>query len=122
TTVLQEVLKAYDEEAKAAELLYRLYDSIGSTPEDQLDDLYEQIHDLEKNVRHHNAGEAEADARKILTGLGFEPEQQDQALSLFSGGWQMRAHIGRLLLENPDVLMMDEPTNHLDLESIDWLE
>lgn len=122
TTVLQEVLKAYEEQAKDAELLYSLYEAIGDTPEDELDDLYERIHLLERHVRHHNAGEAEADARKILQGLGFEADQQDQPLSLFSGGWQMRAHIGRLLLENPDVLMMDEPTNHLDLESIDWLE
>lgn len=122
TTVLQEVLKAYEEQAKDAELLYSLYEAIGETPEDELDELYERIHLLERHVRHHNAGEAEADARKILQGLGFEADQQDQPLSLFSGGWQMRAHIGRLLLENPDVLMMDEPTNHLDLESIDWLE
>ncbi len=122
TTVLQEVLKAYDDERLAAEELYKLYENIEHTPESELENLYDRIHQLEKVVRHHNEGEAEADARKIITGLGFTEEQHDQPLSLFSGGWQMRAHIGRLLLENPDVLMMDEPTNHLDLESIDWLE
>lgn len=122
TTVLQEVLKAYEEETAAADLLYKSYEAIGSTPEDELDDLYDLIHQLEKRVHHHNPGEAEADARIILSGLGFLPEQHEQPLSLFSGGWQMRAHIGRLLLESPDVLIMDEPTNHLDLESIDWLE
>lgn len=122
TTVLEEVLKAYEEETNSADLLYKSYEAIGTTPEDELDDLYDLIHQLEKRVHHHNPGEAEADARIILTGLGFTDEQHEQPLRLFSGGWQMRAHIGRLLLERPDVLIMDEPTNHLDLESIDWLQ
>lgn len=122
STVLDEVLKAYETEKNNADELHRLYESIGDTAENELDDLYERIHELEKQVTHHNAGEAEADARKILTGLGFQSHEQEMPLSRFSGGWQMRAHIGRLLLENPDVLMLDEPTNHLDLESIDWLE
>ncbi len=122
TTVLQEVLKAYEKEEQDAAELDRSYHAIATTPEDELEELYERIHQLEKHVHHHNPGEAESDARKIMTGLGFTEEQQEQPLSLFSGGWQMRAHIGRLLLEAPDVLMLDEPTNHLDLESIDWLE
>lgn len=121
-TVLQEVLKAYEQEQANAKELLELYDRLAEEDEKGREGLYDRIFDLEKHVTHHNPGEAEADARKILTGLGFTAEEQDAPLARFSGGWQMRAHIGRLLLESPDVLILDEPTNHLDLESIDWLE
>lgn len=122
TTVLQEVLKAYEEEQQQAAELEALYEQLTVEDEAGREPLYDRIHELERRVTHHNPGEAEADARKILIGLGFRQEEHDLPLSRFSGGWQMRAHIGRLLLENPDVLLLDEPTNHLDLESIDWLE
>jgi ATP-binding cassette subfamily F protein 3 len=121
-TVVQEAMKAYETEKALEEELHGLYDSLATTPEAEHEELYDRIHLLEKHVHHHDFGSAESDARKILSGLGFSIEQQDQPLSLFSGGWQMRAHIARLLLEDPDLLMLDEPTNHLDLESIGWLE
>ncbi|MGI8905070.1 MAG: ABC-F family ATP-binding cassette domain-containing protein [Candidatus Sumerlaeaceae bacterium] len=121
-TVLQEAMKAYEREKAAETELHALYDALATTPEAEHEELYERIHLLEKHVHHHDFGSAESDARKILAGLGFALEQQDQPLSGFSGGWQMRAHIARLLLEEPDLLMLDEPTNHLDLESIGWLE
>lgn len=121
-TVLQEAMKAYEREKQAEQELHSLYDALATTPEAGHEELYERIHLLEKHVHHHDMGSAESDARKILTGLGFSLQQHDQPLSAFSGGWQMRAHIARLLLEEPDLLMLDEPTNHLDLESIGWLE
>ncbi|HCN05879.1 MAG TPA: hypothetical protein DIS79_09680, partial [Bacteroidetes bacterium] len=49
---------------------------------------------------------------RVLTGLGFEQNDLDKVLTMFSGGWQMRAELGRLLLERPDCLLLDEPTNH----------
>ena len=64
----------------------------------------------------------EARAKTILMGLAFKPEQLDQPLEEFSGGWRMRAELARLLLQSPDVLLLDEPTNHLDLQSVIWLE
>lgn len=57
-----------------------------------------------------------------LLGLGFEEEKFDKALSTFSGGWQMRAELAKILVNNPDLLLLDEPTNHLDIISIGWLE
>ena len=61
-------------------------------------------------------------ARKILAGLGFKDADIDLPAKSFSGGWIMRAHLGRLLVSEPTLLLLDEPTNHLDLEALLWLQ
>jgi ATP-binding cassette subfamily F protein 3 len=64
----------------------------------------------------------EAEIRRTLAGLGFEPAQYSQLLASMSGGQRSRAALARLLLSGPDVLLLDEPTNHLDLEALEWLQ
>jgi ATP-binding cassette subfamily F protein 3 len=63
-----------------------------------------------------------SEAEKIMMGLGFEPSEFQKPIKGFSGGWQMRLLIGKLLLQNPTLLLLDEPTNHLDIDSLRWLE
>jgi len=60
--------------------------------------------------------------RKVLNGLGFKPEMFDRPLKLLSGGERTRVFLARLLLENPDLLILDEPTNHMDIKAVEWLE
>jgi len=66
--------------------------------------------------------DVEHQARALLGGLGFKPEDTDRDVGEFSGGWQMRIALAKLLLRQPDLLLLDEPTNHLDLASVTWLE
>merc|ERR1719311_1434028 len=59
---------------------------------------------------------------RMMPSLGFKPEDSDRPVASFSGGWQMRMALGKILLQDPDLLLLDEPTNHLDLETVAWLE
>jgi ATP-binding cassette subfamily F protein 3 len=75
-------------------------------------------------ARYDHADPATIDARisKVVGGLGFSQEDLQKPCHLFSGGWQMRGAMARVLLQAPDCLLLDEPTNHLDLEAMEWLE
>lgn len=88
-------------------------------------ELDKLIHKLDKLQRQFEALDGyglESRIEKILPEMGFEPEDGDRLVSAFSGGWQMRMSLGKILLQEPDLLLLDEPTNHLDLETIEWLE
>ena len=89
------------------------------------DELERLIDELDRRQRHFEALDGyglAARIEKILPEMGFEPEDGDRLVSAFSGGWQMRMSLGKILLQSPDLLLLDEPTNHLDLETIEWLE
>jgi ATP-binding cassette subfamily F protein 3 len=89
---------------------------------DSYSQLIVELTSLSEKLAWFRPEEAEAEAEKILKGLGFKISDHDRLLSEFSGGWQMRVELAKMLLQRPDYLLLDEPTNHLDIESIIWLE
>jgi ATPase subunit of ABC transporter with duplicated ATPase domains len=87
-----------------------------------MDTILERFGEVQEEYEHAGGYGLESLAREVLHGLGFDDERIDGDVGLLSGGWKMRVAMARVLLGQPDVLLMDEPTNHLDIESIIWLE
>ena len=85
-------------------------------------DLLEKFSTLNEQYAYLGGDSAEGDAVKVLQGLGFKQKDFSRKIEEFSGGWQMRVVLAKMLLKKPDYLLLDEPTNHLDIESIIWLE
>jgi ATP-binding cassette subfamily F protein 3 len=88
----------------------------------QQSDLIDKLGKLEQEFSLLGGYKIEADAKKILAGLGFKNDDFKRNIEEFSGGWQMRVYLAKLLLQKPDLLLLDEPTNHLDFSSLEWLE
>ena len=85
-------------------------------------DVAERYQKLEHEFRARDGYTLEAEVGKVLTGLGFHRDDWKRLTDEFSGGWQMRISLAKLLLQKPNLLLLDEPTNHLDLEARNWLE
>jgi ATP-binding cassette, subfamily F, member 3 len=85
-------------------------------------DVADRYHSLEHEFRTRDGYSIEAEVGRVLQGLGFLKEDWERQTDEFSGGWQMRLALAKLLLQKPNLLLLDEPTNHLDLEARNWLE
>ena len=122
-TALNEVIESAHEIKQWERKVNDLSIKIAETPEGATLNKYleDYAHAMERFERL-GGYELESRARQILAGLGFPAEDFDKPAKEFSGGWQMRISLSKLLLRRPDVLLLDEPTNHLDLESVQWLE
>ena len=117
--VFDEVMSSQVEVLEAEQRLRKLEAELGDDPTDQQLAAAGRARDA---YEHLGGYTIEAKVRSVLYGLGFKPEDLSQSTLHFSGGWQMRIALAKLLIRNPEVLLLDEPTNHLDLESVKWLE
>ncbi|MBP5759217.1 MAG: ABC-F family ATP-binding cassette domain-containing protein, partial [Bacteroidales bacterium] len=124
-TIIDEALTAFE----SIEALERHQAALSSQVAERTDyesqgyiDLLSQLHDVTERIAMLGGGGRQEQAEKILLGLGFRHSDFMRPITEFSGGWQMRVELAKLLLRRPDFLLLDEPTNHLDIESIEWLE
>ncbi|MCF8278374.1 MAG: ABC-F family ATP-binding cassette domain-containing protein [Flavobacteriales bacterium] len=85
-------------------------------------DLIQDMHVANERFSLLGGDTADAEVEKVLMGLGFLRSDLTRKMEEFSGGWQMRVELAKILVQRPDVLLLDEPTNHLDILSIQWLE
>src|SRR5271168_2545503 len=123
-TVFAECMSVFsdlrDMELEMEQLTARMSELDPSSPEYmQVADRY---HRLEHEFQTRNGYAIEAQVGNVLGGLGFRKEDWQRLTDEFSGGWQMRLALAKLLLQQPNLLLLDEPTNHLDLEARNWLE
>ncbi len=123
-TLWEEVESAFAEarhlQRKIDELSERLHDlDPRSAP---YSDLLHDIGDLELKLEAANPGAIKPKIESVLAGLGFKRSDFERDCGEFSGGWQMRIALAKLLLQQPQVLLLDEPTNHLDIDSQKWME
>jgi ATP-binding cassette, subfamily F, member 3 len=121
-TVKEELWRAFSEANKVQEALAQVHRDLETATPEQLDKLLKQMDRFQREFEALDGYGLEAQIDKILPEIGFDAGDSDRLVSAFSGGWQMRMSLGKILLQKPDLLLLDEPTNHLDLETIEWLE
>jgi ATP-binding cassette subfamily F protein 3 len=123
-TVFDEAMSAFADLHALESECRRLEDELAAGPVDgpEHDRLMAAYHDVRERFDREVRYDLDAETERVLSGLGFRPEDFTRDLGTFSGGWQMRVALAKLLLRRPRVLLLDEPTNHLDLEARTWLE
>ena len=125
-TLIEEAMRAREDLIETEEALAKTQRAMEDPSQDHTSDDYmkivERFGELHHRFEAQGGFELESEAKKILVGLGFKDSDYARPVSLFSGGWQMRLLLAKLLISRPNALLLDEPTNHLDLESLLWLE
>ncbi|KAL0291530.1 UNVERIFIED_CONTAM: ABC transporter F family member 4 [Sesamum calycinum] len=126
-SAIEAVVSANEELIKLRQEVAVLQDSTAvstgdNEDDDEGDDVGEKLSDLYEKLQLMGSDAAEAQASKILAGLGFTKDMQGRPTKSFSGGWRMRISLARALFVQPTLLLLDEPTNHLDLRAVLWLE
>ncbi len=125
TTLFKEAETAFEDVLKLQAELREVeaqMDAIEDTGSDEYADALEVFGDLQLRLEHHDLARMKPRIETILNGLGFSQADMQKQTDTFSGGWQMRIALAKLLLREPSVLLLDEPTNHLDIETVQWLE
>ena len=124
-TVMEEASKAFASVFKMRDEIESINEQLTVRTDYESDDymkLIERVSELSEKFYSIEEVNYEAEVEKVLKGLGFTREDFGRMTSEFSGGWRMRIELAKILLQNPDLILLDEPTNHMDIESIQWLE
>jgi ATP-binding cassette, subfamily F, member 3 len=123
-TVFAECLSVFDDVRAMEEEMESLTQRMSELDHDgeEYKQVADRFHQLENEFRTRDGYAIESQVGAVLQGLGFRKEDWTRRTEEFSGGWQMRIALAKLLLQQPNLLLLDEPTNHLDLESRNWLE
>lgn len=124
-SVMQEVLSVFDHLKTLEAELQRITEELSvRTDYDSREyaGLIERLNEINDALSLESGLSPEAQAQRVLLGLGFKADELDRNTETFSQGWNMRIELAKILLSAPDVLLLDEPTNHLDIESIEWFE
>ncbi|MEB3166813.1 MAG: ABC-F family ATP-binding cassette domain-containing protein [Cyanobacteriota bacterium] len=125
-TVRQELFQAFGEAAEVLERQRGVEEAMAgeraASDPDHLNTLIEELGLLQSRFEALHGYELDARIDRLLPTIGFSLAEADNLVGDYSGGWQMRLALGKILLQEPDVLLLDEPTNHLDVETIQWLE
>ena len=121
-TVREEMRSALPEADVAQQEIERISDKIAVAEGHEQNGLLRQLAQAQTDLEMQQAHTLDARIGKVLHGLGFATSALNRLTDTFSGGWQMRIAMAKLLLREPDLLLMDEPTNHLDTAARKWLE
>src|SRR5881275_779290 len=123
-TVFEEASSAFEDLLATKAEMHALEERLGDEriPEGEHEAMLHRYSDLQDAFRLHDGYSIELKTSTVLQGLGFKPSDFERPTETFSGGWQMRIALAKLLLGQPNLLLLDEPTNHLDLEARNWLE
>jgi ATP-binding cassette, subfamily F, member 3 len=121
-TVREEFWTVFKEANQVQLSLTQVQCEMEAASPEELERLINKLDRLQRQFEALDGYGLDARIGKILPEMGFGVEDSDRLVSAFSGGWQMRMSLGKILLQKPDLLLLDEPTNHLDLETIEWLE
>ncbi len=124
-SVMQEVLSVFDHLKTLEAELQRITEELSVRTDydsSEYASLIERLNEINDALLLESGLSPEAQAQRVLLGLGFKADELDRNTETFSQGWNMRIELAKILLSAPDVLLLDEPTNHLDIESIEWFE
>lgn len=121
-TVVDELLRAYKDVEEIRHALHVVQHEMETAAPEDMNKLLHKLDKLQREFEAKDGYALEHKAEKILPEIGMSLADANRLVGEFSGGWQMRIGLGKIMLQEPQLLLLDEPTNHIDLETVEWLE